>query len=128
MASRGSGSGGRGSPQVHDEPAVGELARVSRDVVRTIGTRASGGGSGGSFGSSGGGGGADDGGYPRGVPSRPVIPTALRGGCAGEAGLDGGGAAVGGGAVALLVVTSIQIDGVINASDGGGGGSMNNNR
>jgi hypothetical protein len=75
-----------------------------------------GGGSGGSFGSSGSGGVPTTAAIPGVVPSRPVIPTALRGGCSGEAGLDGGD-----GAVALLAVTSIQLDGVINASGGGWG-------
>jgi hypothetical protein len=88
-----------------------------------------GGGSGGSFGSIGGTGGPDAGGNPGGVASGPVVPTTLRGGCSGEAGLNGGGAAgSGGGAVALLAVMTIEIDGVINASGGGGGGSMINSR
>jgi hypothetical protein len=87
-----------------------------------------GGGTGGSFGSVGGRGGADDGNNPGGVASDPVVPAALRGGCPGEAGLDGGPAGGGGGAVALLAVTRIQIDGVINASGGGGGGTATGNR
>jgi hypothetical protein len=84
-----------------------------------------GGGGGGSFGSIGGGGGADDNGKLGGVPPGPVVPTALRGGCSGEAGPGGGPAGGGGGAVALLAVTQIQIDGMIDASGGGGRGSMN---
>jgi hypothetical protein len=86
-----------------------------------------GGGYGGSFGSLGGAGGTDSGGGLGGTPSGTIVPTTLRGGCDGEAGLDSGGrAGGGGGGLALLAVTNIQIDGVINASGGGGGGSMNN--
>jgi len=88
-----------------------------------------GGGYGGSFGSLGGGGGADFNGDPGGVPSGTIVPTTLRGGCDGEAGLDRGGrAGGGGGGLALLAGTKIQIDGVINASGGGGGGSTTDNR
>jgi hypothetical protein len=88
-----------------------------------------GGGYGGSFGSLGGSGGADFNNDPGGVPSGTIVPTTLRGGCDGEAGLDNGGrAGGGGGGLALLAVTTIQIDGVINASGGGGGGSTTNTR
>ena len=121
-----------GMPQVTGPgvpPATGPLCAPATAAIKA------GGGSGGSFGSIGGRGGADapPTSNPGGVPPSPITLTTLRGGCSGEAGLDfegaaGGAAGAGGGAVALLAVTTIQIEGVINASGGGGGGSTNHNR
>jgi hypothetical protein len=106
-------------------PATGPSSPCTPATAAATG----GGGSGGSFGSIGGRGGTSAGGDLGGVPSDPVVPSSLRGGCAGEAPPEGGSAGGGGGAIALLAATMIQIDGVINASGGGGGGSMaNNNR
>jgi hypothetical protein len=102
-------------------PATGSGSPCAPATAATSG----GGGGGGSFGSIGGGGGADDSGKLGGVPSGPVVPATLRGGCSGEAGPGGGPGGGGGGAVALLAATKIQIDGVIDASGGGGRGSMN---
>ncbi len=92
------------------------------------------GGPGGSFSGRGGSGGIGEGPPPG--PTSAVAsgtPTALRGGCRGENGSFGIGGR-GGGAVRLLAMTSLTIDGTINASGagathgsedngGGGGGS-----
>jgi hypothetical protein len=119
-----------GTPQTAGPGVPPAPGAASNPCAPATATTAHGGGAGGSFGSIGGGGGADDGNNPGGVPADPMVPATLRGGCAGEAGLDAGGGAAGGGggAVALLALMKIQIDGVINASGGGGGGTMTNDR
>ena len=81
-----------------------------------------GGGFGGTFGTSGGDGGGSM--NPNGNGGRVAMPATvatLVGGCTGGkgAGSKGGTGGAGGGAVALIAVTSIEIDGTINASGAG---------
>jgi hypothetical protein len=88
----------------------------------------SGGGAGGSYGDKGGNGGDDDAGQNGGVAGAAISPSALLGGCDGDAGGVGlggnsGAGGAGGGAVAL-VAPSIQIDGLVNASGSGGSGAQ----
>ena len=90
----------------------------------TAASQSGSGGFGGSFGSKGGNGGSTA--PPDGKSGAVIVPTTLRGGCAGGIGLDmtlTGVVGNGGGAVDLIAVTAITAFGEINASGSGGGGA-----
>jgi hypothetical protein len=82
------------------------------------------GGAGGSFGGTGGNGGDGTNNAGHGVAGATQTPSAMRGGCPGQAGAGGTGGAAGhgGGALALISNTTISIPGTINASGEGGAG------